>query len=141
MILHCNYEEMKALRFGARTVLDDEQGGKRCAVAAPSRTRARIEALVPRLEGDLLVETLSDQREVQEAVEAIVDCLRSVMEARIVDTHPAHEDAVAAYFDFAHTRVVLARVRQLGGEMEAMIELVTGTPVDDELAADFVFPD
>lgn len=141
MILHCNYEEMKALRFGAHTVLDDEQGGKRCAVAAPSRTRAQIEALVPRLEGDLLVETLSDQREVQEAVEAIVDCLRSVMEARIADTHPAHEDAVAAYFDFAHTRVVLARVRHLGGEMEAMIELVTGTPVDDELAADFVFPD
>lgn len=141
MILHFNYEELEALRFGARTVLDDEQGAERCAVVAPSRTRARIEALVPRLEGDLLVETLSDQREIQEAVEAIVDCLRSVMEARIVDTHPAHEDAVAAYFDFAHTRVVLARVRDLGGEMEALIELVTGTPADDELAADFVFPD
>lgn len=141
MILHCNYEELKALRFGARTVLDDEQGGDGCAVVAPSRTRARVEALVPRLEGDLLVETLSDQREVQEAVEAIVDCLRAVMEARIVDTHPAHEDAVAAYFDFAHTRIVLARVRHLGGEMEAMIELVTGTSVDEELATDFVFPD
>jgi len=141
MILHCNYEELEALRFGARTVLDEERGGDMCAVAAPSRTRARVEALVPRLEGDLLVETLSDQRHVEEAVEAIVGCLRSVMEARVLDTHPAHEDAVAAYFDFAHTQVVLARVQHLGGEMEAMIELVTGTPVDDELATDFVFPD
>ena len=78
MILQCAFEELRALREGARTIL----GGD-----APT---------------------------------------------------PA---AVAAYFDFAHSLSVLGRIQELGAEMEAMIELVTGAPATPEIAMDFQFPD
>jgi hypothetical protein len=48
---------------------------------------------------------------------------------------------VSAYFDFAHALSVQARLYELGLEMEALVELVTGGPVTEELARDFVFPD
>jgi hypothetical protein len=74
-------------------------------------------------------------------MDAVVRLLRLEMEVHVIETHPAHEYAVAAYFDFAHAFSVLARVRQIGQEMEALIEVVTGSPATSETSRSFVFPD
>lgn len=141
MILYCNYEELRALRHGARAVLGDEVGETYAPVAAPPQARAEVEALVPRLAGDMGIRTLSEQRGVRSGVAFIVECLRSEMEAMVVNTHPAAEGAVAAYFDFAHALAVRDRLDEMGQEMEALIEVVTGSPADDASARTFVFPD
>ena len=140
MILHFNYEELTALRAGAQVVLGEEapaHGG----VLAPPEHRARVEALMPKLHGDLSLSTLAELRAVQAAVEAIVASLRVEMEATVVATHPADEGAVAAYFDFAHAFTAAHRIREMAGEMEALIELVTGSAPTDEAARAFQFPD
>lgn len=139
MILTVNYEEMMALRAGARAVLG---GGptRAVAVAAPPEDRAVVEALPP-LDGNLSVSTLAEVEPLEAGVEAIVQALRVEMEERIVATHPASEGAVASYFDYAHALAVLARIQEMREEMEALIEVVTGSPPDDRVARGFVFPD
>lgn len=140
MILHCNYEELQALRSGAETVLrDDAPAG--CAVAAPSRARARVESLVPSLGGDLSLSTLAEQEACEEAVRTILACQKAEMDSAVVATHPAAELAVAAYFDYAHTRSVLGRLEEMGRHMRALIEVVTGAPADEQAALTFAFPD
>ena len=141
MILQCNYEELRALKQGARALLGAGEEAGACAVAAPPEERARVEALLPRLDGDVGIATLADQVGLETAVEAIVSCLRAEMEAHVVATHPADEVAVAAYFDFAHALAVLGRLRDIGSEMRALIEVVTGSPADEEVSAVFRFPD
>jgi hypothetical protein len=140
VIVNCNFEELTALRAGVRQVLDSYVP-ERGVVAAPPEERERAAALLPRLDGDLSVETLAEQQALCGAVTAIVEILRVEMETTVTTTHPADEGAVAAYFDFAHAFSVLSRLQELGREMRAMIELVTGGPVSDHLEREFVFPD
>ena len=140
MILHCNYEELTALAAGGRSLLEGESEAS-SYVLAPAESRARVEALLPRLVGDLSLGTLSEVRGASMAVDAIVDHLRAEMEVMVVATHAADEDAVAAYFDFAHALSVGHRLHQMVAEMEALIELVTGEPADTEVARSFRFPD
>lgn len=140
MILTCNYEEVNALRTGARAVLD-ARPPEPCAVAAPDQDRAPVQALMDRLEGDLEVQTLEEQRGLQATLDMIVACLRAEMDAVVVATHPAAEGAVAAYFDYAHAVAVRSRLAEMGDEMRAIIELMTGEPVDDTSAATVLFPD
>lgn len=140
MILHCNYEELQALRSGAETVLRGD-GPDGCVVAAPSRARARVEALVPTLVGDLSLSTLAEQEACEEAVRTILRCHRAEMDAAVLATHPAAEPAVAAYFDYAHTRAVLGRLAEMGEHMRALIEVVTGGPADEQASLTFAFPD
>ncbi len=140
MIVHFNFEELTALKAGARQVLDGyapEHG----MVAAPPEEREQVAALVPRLVGDFSVTTLGEQRSLLHAVAIIVGILRVEMESMVATNHPADELAVSAYFDFAHAFSVQARLYELGLEMEALVELVTGGSVTEELARDFVFPD
>lgn len=140
MILHCNYEELSALRSGAHVLLDE--GGKgRSTVAAPPASRGQVEALLPRLRGDLSIDTLAEQERVEVAVGVIVECLRAEMKAAVVSYHPAHEAAVAAYFEYAHAEAVLERLQELGEEMTALIELVTGEAPTGDLAESFEFPE
>lgn len=141
VILHFNYEEIQALRTGARAYLGEEGAVYSSAVLAPSGTRAHVEALLTRLTGDLSLPTLAELRVVQSAVAAVVESLRVQMETTVLATHAADEDAVSAYFDFAHALTVAHRVDEMAGEMEAMIELVTGEPASDEAAGTFQFPD
>ena len=140
MILHFNYEELTALRAGAQVYLqgDSPAGG---GVLAPPERRARVEALLPRLHGDISLSTLAELRVVLTAVEAIVELLRVEMESTVVALHPAAEGAVSAYFDFAHGFTVAHRIREMAVEMEALIELVTGSPPNDLTAETFQFPD
>ncbi len=141
MILHCNYEELRALRHGARTFLGAHEGEACAPVAAPPRARAGVEAIMPRLVGDMDIQSLAEQRNVRSAIGSIVSCLRAEMETAVLATHPAQEAAVAAYFDFAHALTVQERLDEMGQEMEALIELVTGASADDDTARTFVFPD
>ncbi len=140
MILQCNYEELQALRQGADAVLRAGEPNP-CAVAAPPAERAQVGALLPQLEGDVSVSTLAEQEEVESAVRTIVACLRAEMDAAVVAAHPADEVAVAAYFDYAHALVVLARLEEMGDHMRALIEIVTGTTATRAIAASFAFPD
>ncbi len=139
VILTCSYEELTALRFGASSFLGDPPLEGR--VVAPTSTRVAIESLLPRLAGDLSLSTLEEQGEVETAVSAIVEHLRVEMETRVLSTHPAAEQSVAAYFDFAHALSVLGRVRDIGHEMSVLIEVMTGAPPDEEAIRSFVFPD
>lgn len=140
MILECNYEELRALREGARVFLE-AGAGEPCAVVAPPARRAQVEALVPFLDGPLAIRTLMEQRSLEAAVDTIVECLRAEMEALVTTTHPAAEGAVAAYFDFAHALSVQRRIHEAGAEMRGLIELVTGEPATRETSETFLFPD
>lgn len=140
MILTCNYEEVTALTHGARAFLGDDFLESR-PVAAPSQERGDVEDLLPRLTGDLTFNTLAEQREAERGVRVVVDHLQVTMEEMVVATHPAAEEAVAAYFDYAHALSVLGRLRELGAEMEAMVEVVTGRPPHGEILHTFRFPD
>ena len=140
MIVRCNFEELTALKAGAHQVLDgyDPEHGM---IAAPPEERERVAALMPRLGGDFSVTTLTEQRSLLQAVTIIVGILRIEMESMVAAHHPADEFAVSAYFDFAHAFSVQGRLYEVGLEMEALVELVTGGPVTEDLARDFVFPD
>ena len=139
MILRCNFEELGALRHGARTFLaQGARGG--AAVAAPAEGAEQVEAFLSRLSGDLGVRTLAEQRQLFEAVSAVVGTLREEMELAIIAAHAADEAAVASYFLFAHALTVLARLSEMGQEMEALIEVVTGSLATPEAALSFVFP-
>jgi hypothetical protein len=140
MILACNFEELTALNHGARAFLQEEGSGD-APVAAPPAVRAHVEALVPRLTGDISVRTLGEQREIERGLEAVVSHLRVEMEERVLAAHPADEVAVGAYFDFAHALAVLGRIREMGAEMRALLEVMTGEPPNRWALRNFVFPD
>ena len=140
VILHFSYEELTALKAGADALLAGE-GLIPASVLAPPESRARVEALVPLLEGDVSLTTLEELCGVRIAVTAIAECLRAEMEAVVVSTHAADEGAVSAYFDFAHAFTVAHRVGEMADEMAALIELVTGSSPTPEAARDFQFPD
>lgn len=140
MILSINYEEMQALKAGGANLLGREAGSP-CAVLAPPEALARVEQLMERLVADISVGTLDELYATEQAVSAIVECLRVEMEAAVVATHPADETAVASYFDFAHALAVSRRLEGMAEEMRALIEVVTGEPVTAEAARGFQFPD
>jgi hypothetical protein len=139
MILHCNFEELGALKQGANVILGEGRGWG-APVAAPPEGRAEVEALRPRLTGDLTIQTLAEQRWVARAIHAIVQRLKEEMDLFIIAAHPADEGAVTSYFQYGHALAVLARVTEMGQEMEALIEVVTGGAPTAELARTFRFP-
>ena len=139
MILTCNYEELNVLRSGAQALLEARPTSG--PIAMPSATRAAVKSLLSRLTGDLSLSTLGEQMEVERAVHAIVEYLRSEMDLRVLATHPVAEPSVAAYFDFAHALSVLGRVRDIGQGMSVLVEVMNGGPQDEEAIRSFVFPD
>ena len=69
MIVHCNFEELTALKTGVRQILDGyapEPG----VVAAPPEERDKVASLLPHLSGDLSMETLAEQKALRSAVKA-----------------------------------------------------------------------
>ena len=138
MILYCNFEELAAVSAGGNRLVATAIGGDH-PVLAPPQALADLEALLPRLVGDVEVATLADQRAIERALELLVTDLGTRMDEAIQAEHAAAEDAVLAYFDYAHVRSVLDRVERMGAKMEGIIELATGVPADDEAARTFIF--
>ncbi len=140
MLVQCTFEEMTALTAGAEQTLQlaAALGG---GVAAPPRELADVEKLLARMDGDLDLDTLAEQRSVARAIELILAVLRERVDATILEQYVGSEDAVAAYFDFAHVLTVGERVRLAGEEMEAVIDLMSGGPATEEAAAKISFPD
>jgi hypothetical protein len=116
-----------------------DANGHAGAVAAPSEELGMVEQLLPRLTGDVSIETLDDQRRVQRAVSFICHDLHQRMDEQIIATNPANEDAISLYFDYAHSRTVLYRLDQMGAEMEAIIDLIHGGRA--AAAGSVTFPD
>lgn len=139
MILHCNFEELRALASAGETVVSAAEAASAGAVSAPAEGVARVEMLLPRLTGDFSIDTLDDQRRVRHAVSVIVNDLHSRLDQTIIEFNPAHEDAVTLYFDYGHSRSVLHRLDVIGAEMEAMVDLMTGG--QPELGGNITFPD
>jgi hypothetical protein len=140
VILRLNFEEIRALRSGGRSLVEGVVEPL-SSVIAPPESRTRVEALLPRLDGDLSVSTLAEMQAVAGAVDAIVEYLLVEMETTVLASHAADEGAVAAYFDFAHALTVSHRLTEMAQEMVALIELVTGQPVTEESRRSFHFPD
>jgi hypothetical protein len=139
MILHCNFEELRALASAGETVVSAAEAASAGAVSAPAEGVARVEMLLPRLTGDFSIDTLDDQRRVRHAVSVIVNDLHARLDQTIIEFNPAHEDAVTLYFDYGHSRSVLHRLDVIGAEMEAMVDLITGGRPD--LGGGISFPD
>jgi hypothetical protein len=138
VILHCSFEELAAATTGAQRVLEEEGGGG-AGVLAPPEVIADLEALLPRLDGDIEVTTLADQRSILRALDAILVRSRTVMDHTILEQYVGAEDAVVAYFDYAHVLVLRDRAAQLGHEMSALIELLTGSPPTPETTRHVIF--
>jgi hypothetical protein len=138
MILHCSFEELTALNAGVERLLAEADKG---GVAAPPDVLPDLEALAPRLTGDLDLQTLAEQASIERAVGHLLAEARERMDATILEQHPAAEGAVQAYFDYAHTLTVADRLRRIGDEMRALIELMTGEPPSEETASSFSFED
>jgi hypothetical protein len=126
VILHCNFEELRALESASEMIVADGQG--QTGTAAAPESLVMVEQLLPRLTGDFSIDTLQDQRRVQKAVHFIVSDLHRRMDERIIQTHPADEEAVSLYFEYGHSRSVLHRLDLMGAEMEAIVELIGGSP-------------
>lgn len=139
VILHCSFEELSALTSSAGRVLDAREGGG--GVSAPAGTVATLEMLLPELTGDLSVATLAQQQRLEAALDVVLDAARERLDELIIEQHPAAEDAVAAYFEYAHVLTVVDRLRKMGAEMRAIIEVTTGRPADEEAARTVTFPD
>lgn len=138
MILHCSFEELSAVSAGAARVLVGTGSG---GVMAPPEVIADLEALVPRLTGDISVDTLADARSIERALYCILDDARQRTDGFIIDQHPAAEATIASFFDYAHTLTLLDRARRMGAQMSALIELMSGAPPTDSTAATYQFTD
>jgi hypothetical protein len=139
MILHCNFEELRALASAGELILAAAEGrGTATGVYAAPDDVVKVEMLLPRLVGDVSIESLADQRRVRAAVGSICRDLHQRLDEKIVEFHPAHEDAIALYFDYGHSRTVLFRLDHMGAEMEALAELMGGP---GEAAGRVTFPD
>jgi hypothetical protein len=139
MILHCNFEELRALASAGEAVVAAAEAASAGAVQAPAEGVAKVEMLLPRLTGDFSIDTLDEQRRVRHAVAVIVDDLKARMDQKIVEFSPAHEDAVTLYFDYGHSRTVLHRLDYMGSEMAGIVDLITGG--HPELGGSITFPD
>ena len=139
MILHCTYEELAALGATASRVMATAEGSAR--VAAPPAALADVSLLQPQLCGDISMDTLEDQRVIERAVEYLLEELRERMNEFILTQHVGSEDSINAYFDYAHVYTLRERVRGMGREMVAMIELMTGTAPTPETSRAVTFPD
>jgi hypothetical protein len=143
MILTVNYEELLALRAGKRIVLDgraDSAGAETPSYLPTEGDRAAVRDM-PALDGDLSVSTLADAERLETGLNVLASALHAEMNQSILVTHPASEDAVASYFEYAHVLSVLGRVEEMRASMEDVIELVSGGTEGDELLSTFVFPD
>jgi hypothetical protein len=138
MILHCTFEELSVMSAAAERVLAATGSG---GVAAPPQVITDIEALAPRLSGDIGVASLAEVQSIQRAADFLLTDARDRTDALILEQYPAAEAAVLSYFEYAHILTFLDRARRISAQMHALIELMTGEPPTEESARQVSFPD
>ena len=136
MILYCSFEELSALSASIERVLDAADTG---GVAAPPDVLPDLEALAPRLTGDIDVDSLAVQQSIERAVGHLLADARDRLDDTILQQYPAAEAAIEAYFHYANLLSVQGRVGRIGEEMQALIELMTGKPPSKETAGSISF--
>ncbi len=141
MLVRCTFEELTALTTAAERALLAAASGGNVSVAAPPRELDDVEALLSRVDGDFDLDTLAQQRSAARALDLILDSLRERVDSTILEQFVGAEDAVIAYFDYAHVLTLRDRVRRVGEQMEAVIELMTGALPTEEAARNTTFPD
>lgn len=137
MILRVSYEEATAVNSAAERVLSSAGG---VAVLAPPEVVEDLELLLP-FPGDVSVTTLACQERLLAAVEYVLEHLKRRMDAFITEQYVGSDDSVNAYFDYAYVLTIRDRLRNIGREMRAMIEVMTGGPPTPEAAEAIEFPD
>jgi hypothetical protein len=125
MILHCDFEELRALDRGAALVLEAHAGRSPFRIPASGEVLSQVEDLRPLLTGSIEVADLEEVQGIQSAVHLIARTLLEMMQTRILELHPAHEEAVGLYFDYAHVLVVENRVNHMAAEMHALADLIS----------------
>lgn len=139
MVLYLSFEELTALSAEAERTLDASASGG--GIAAPPQFIAEVEQFARLLVGDVDVGTLDQQRSMRRVVDHLLLRCRVRMDRAVIDQHPAAESAVAAYFDYAHVLSASDRLDQIGAEMTALVEIMTGEDPESETARRFSFPD
>ena len=78
MILHCSFEELRALASGVELFLTEYESRGQGYVVAPSEALTDVERLQPRLTQSLSINTLAEQRTVRKAIssQGISDSLK-----------------------------------------------------------------
>ena len=137
MIFRVNFEEIAALNSAAERLMAPAGN---VPVMAPPEAIAELESRLP-LEGDLTVQTLGQQRRLLAGVEYVLEHLKRRMDALIVEQYVGSDDAVNAYFDYANVLTVHGRLVEVGREMTAMVEVMSGGAATAEAAESITFPD
>lgn len=129
MILTISYEELQALHSGAHNLLDDRSSAVG-TLPVPRETLVQVALLEEELGSYMSIDTLEEQQRIRSAVQAVCDRLHSQMEEAVLESHPADEEAVAQYFNYAHCFGVLGRVDEIGAQLEAMRSVMRGDDSD-----------
>jgi hypothetical protein len=137
MILRMSFEEVTALNAATQRLLSTSDGG---GVAAPPEVLAELAAHVP-AQGDISVLTLAQQSRLVRGLDVVLEYLKGRMDALIVELYVGADDAVNAYFDYANVLTLRARVDEMGREMVALIELMTGSAPTPETSEQVTFLD
>jgi hypothetical protein len=124
VILHCDFEELQALDRGAELVLEARASRSPYLMLASDDAITRVEDLRPLLVGSISIADLPEVDAIQTAVQLISRTLLQMMQATVLEFHPAHEDAVGFYFDYAHVLGVEHRVNDMAAEMHALADLM-----------------
>jgi len=139
VILYLNFEELSALGECADNVL--AAGGTGHGIAAPPHFIAEVENFSQLLSGDINLASIGEQKRIQSVVTNLLAGSRSRLDRTIIEQHAAAEDAIAAYFSYAHVLTVSKRLEAVGQEMAAIVEVMTGEKADSEAAKKFEFED
>jgi len=118
MICPCNFEELQALAAGAEALL-----------ASQRSPQPLVQDLLEQLDGDLVLSSPGARERTLAGVAAVVQHLRTGLDEAILETHPAEEDAVRAYFNYAHALSVQHRLEVLGEERRALDALLNENDV------------
>jgi len=141
VILSCNYEELQALSSGAELLLESSHYASIGPSPAVSEPMGGVAQLRPRLTGPLNNQTPAEQRWGRKAAAATCGERHERKEGKGLEFHPAHEEADSLYFDYAHADSGLSRLDEMGAEMTAIIELLTGQLPTEETARTVHFPE
>lgn len=139
MILYLTFEEISALGSSAELVL--ASAGQAGVVAAPPQFTAELEQFAGTLTGDISIDSLEQQRRIARIVDHLLAVTRARMDQAVLEQHAAAEEAVAAYFAYAHVLTVSRRLRVIGEQMSAIIDVITGDGPDSEQGRRFSFPE